>query len=115
MPEDGQAMAMMPGEQRSRYRLTVEGYHWIVEAGILGPDDRLEMIAGEVLELSPVRSLHAASVRALAASLGELAGPRAMVAVQSPLRLDAASEPQPDIASVRPLLSLVVSRSGMGG
>jgi Uma2 family endonuclease len=95
-------MATMLGDLLTRHRLTVEGYHQMAEAGILGPDDRVELIAGEVLDMSPIGSLHAALVRALARWLADSAGPRAMVAVQDPIRLDDLTEPQPDIALVKP-------------
>jgi Uma2 family endonuclease len=95
-------MATMPGELMTRHRLTVNDYHQMAGSGILGPDDRVELIAGEVLDMSPIGSLHAALVRALARWLAESAGSRAIVAVQDPIRLDDSSEPQPDIALLRP-------------
>jgi len=95
-------MATMPGELMTRHRLTVNDYHQMAETGILGPDDRVELIAGEVLDMSPIGSLHAAVVRAVARWLADSAGPTAIVAVQDPIRLDDSSEPQPDIALLRP-------------
>jgi len=94
-------MPTMPGELMTRHRLTVDDYHHMAESGILGLDDRVELIAGEVLDMSPIGSLHAALVRALARWLAEAAGPTAIVAVQDPIRLDDSSEPQPDIALVK--------------
>ena len=81
-------MATMPGELMTRHRLTVADYHQMAESGILGSDDRVELIAGEVLDMSPIGSLHAALVRALARWLTDSAGPRAIVAVQDPIHLD---------------------------
>jgi hypothetical protein len=52
--------------------------------------------------MSPIGSLHAALVRALSRWFADSAGPRAIVAVQDPIRLDDSSEPQPDIALLRP-------------
>jgi Uma2 family endonuclease len=95
-------MATMPGELMTRHRLTVNDYHQMAETGILGPDDRVELIAGEVLDMSPTGSLHAAVVRAVARWLADSAGPTAIVAVQDPIHLDDSSEPQPDIALLRP-------------
>ena len=68
----------------------------------VGPDDHVELVAGEVLDVSPIGSLHAALVRALSRWFVDSAGPRAIVAVQDPIRLDDSSEPQPDIALLRP-------------
>ena len=95
-------MATMLGELMTRHRLTVADYHQMAESGILGPDDRVELIAGEVLDMSPIGSLHAALVRALARWLTDSVGLRAIVAVQDPIHLDDSSEPQPDIALLKP-------------
>ena len=95
-------MATMPSELVTRHRLTVHDYHRLAESGILGRKDRVELIAGEVLDMSPIGSLHAALVRALARWLADSAGPRGIVAVQDPVHLDDSSEPQPDIALLRP-------------
>lgn len=95
-------MATMPGELMSRHRLTVDDYHQMAESGILGPDDSVELIAGEVLDMSPVGSLHAALVRALGRWLSDSVGQQAIVAVQDPIHLDDSSEPQPDIALLKP-------------
>jgi Uma2 family endonuclease len=95
-------MATMPSELMARHRLTVHDYHQLAASGILGPDDRVELITGEVLDMSPIGSLHAALVRALARWLADSAGPSAIVAVQDPVHLDDSSEPQPDIALLRP-------------
>jgi len=95
-------MATMPGELMTRHRLTVDDYHQMAESGILGPDDSVELIAGEVLDMSPVGSLHAALVRALGRWLTDSVGQKAIVAVQDPVHLDHSSEPQPDIALLKP-------------
>ncbi len=95
-------MATMPGELMTRHRLTVDNYHHMAESGILGPDDRVELIAGEVLDRSPIGSLHAALVAALSDYLGRVAAGRLTVWSQNPIRLDDSSEPQPDIALVKP-------------
>jgi hypothetical protein len=48
--------------QLIRRRFTAEEYHRMVEAGILAEDDRLELIEGEILEMSPIGRHHAAMV-----------------------------------------------------
>jgi Uma2 family endonuclease len=95
-------MATLAADSLRRHRLTVADYHQMAEAGILGPEERVELIAGEVLDMSPIGSLHAALVRAVSRWLAETAAARAVVAVQDPVRLDDLNEPQPDIALVRP-------------
>jgi len=95
-------MATLPDELVIRHRITVDDYHQMAAVGIFGPETRVELVAGEVLDMSPIGSLHAALVRALSRRLAEAAGDRALVAVGDPLHLDRASEPQPDIALLSP-------------
>ncbi len=71
------------------------------EVGILNPGDRLELLEGEIYEMSPIGSPHAACVDTLAYLLHELANRRYVVRVQNPVRLNDLSEPQPDVALVR--------------
>lgn len=95
-------MATIPDELITRHRLTVHDYHRMAASGILGSDDRVELIAGEVLDMSPIGSLHAALVAALSEYLCRLAAGRLTVWSQNPIRLGDFSEPQPDIALVKP-------------
>ncbi|MBA3945981.1 MAG: Uma2 family endonuclease [Herpetosiphonaceae bacterium] len=85
----------------ARRQFSVVDYHRMVKAGILGEDDRVELIAGEVLEMSPIGTRHAACVDRLNAFLTREAGANAIVRVQSPILLDDYSEPQPDLALLR--------------
>jgi len=76
---------------------TVDEYHRMGEAGIFHPEARLELIEGEVIEMSPVGDRHIVCVnRANALFSARLAG-KAMVSVQNPVRLGRYTEPQPDI------------------
>jgi len=96
-------MATLPFDMKaSRHKLTVADYRRMGETGILGPDDRVELIAGEIIDMSPIGSLHAAVVDLLASLFHRHCGPRAIVRVQSPILLDEASQPQPDLAILRP-------------
>lgn len=82
-----------------RRRFTTDEYERIVEAGILGPADRVELIEGEIVEMAAIGSRHAACVRKLQVLLTEA---NAQMSVQQPIRLDDLSEPEPDLALVRP-------------
>ena len=84
------------------HTFTVEEYHRMGEAGVLPPDGRFELIEGEVVEMTPIGSRHAAVVNQLNALLVRAAGDEAIVSVQNPLHLDELSEPQPDLALLRP-------------
>jgi hypothetical protein len=52
-------------EEVRRRRFTVEEYHRMGEVGILRVDECVELIEGEIVEMNPIRSRHAACVRAL--------------------------------------------------
>ena len=84
-----------------RKRFTVEEYHRMGEAGILHEDDRVELIDGEIIEMSPIGKHHAACVKRLIAHLTEQIGRRAILGAQDPLQLSNYSEPQPDITVLK--------------
>jgi Uma2 family endonuclease len=85
-----------------RHLFTVDEYYRMYEAGIFSQDDRVELIDGEIVEMSPIGSNHAACVLRLNALLNRLIGARAFVSVQSPVRLGKRTEPEPDIALLAP-------------
>ena len=81
---------------------TVAEYHRMAEAGIFTEDDRVELIEGEIVAMSPIGSRHAACVKKLAALVRDLlSGKPVVVGVQDPVRLSDDSEPQPDLSLVR--------------
>ncbi|MFB6272847.1 MAG: Uma2 family endonuclease, partial [Salinibacter sp.] len=53
------------GTDVKRHRFTVEEYHQMGRAGIFHEDDRVELIDGEIVEMSPIGSRHAACVKRL--------------------------------------------------
>jgi Uma2 family endonuclease len=85
-----------------RHRLTVEQYHRMAETGVLARDARVELIEGVIVEMAPIGSRHAATVNKLNRALIAAVGARAIVSVQNPIRLGDRSEPQPDLALLRP-------------
>jgi Uma2 family endonuclease len=85
-----------------RRRFTVDEYHQMAAAGILTEDDPVELLDGEIIEMSPIGDRHAACIlRGTTIFSARLAG-RALVSVQNPVRLSSGSEPEPDIALLRP-------------
>lgn len=88
--------------QLARHRLTVEAYYRMAEAGIFAPEDRVELIEGEVIDMAPQKSRHASVVTELLNRFVLAAGANARVACQVPLRLSARSEPEPDLMLLRP-------------
>lgn len=84
-----------------RHRIDVDAFHRMVETGILAADARVELIHGEMLDMAPIGSRHAGIVNLLIRAF-EGMGERAILSVQQPIRLDRYSEPQPDIALLKP-------------
>ena len=84
--------------QTSRRLFTMEEYHQMAAAGILGEDDRVELLRGEIVEMSPIGSQHVACVNRLTQKLSALLDQRAIVSVQNPVLLGRFSEPEPDLA-----------------
>ncbi|MCC6786034.1 MAG: Uma2 family endonuclease [Planctomycetes bacterium] len=85
-----------------RRAITVEAYHRMGEVGILAPDERVELIEGEVVEMAPIGSRHSGMVGRLTRMLVHSAGDRGLVFVQNSVRLSRTSEPQPDLAVLKP-------------
>lgn len=85
----------------ARHRLTVGRYHRLGEAGILGEDDRVELLEGQLVDMAPIAPRHALAVDALNELLVIAVAGRAGVRVQNPIELDDATEPKPDVVLVR--------------
>jgi Uma2 family endonuclease len=85
-----------------RWRFNVTEYHQLIASGIFGEDDRVELIGGDLVMMSPIGSQHAATVKRLNRILGRSLQERALIGVQDPLQLDDSSEPQPDLTILKP-------------
>jgi Uma2 family endonuclease len=86
----------------TRYKLSIEDYHKLGEAGILNEDSRVELIEGELIEMAPIGVAHMRSVNRLNRLLINAVGNAAVVSVQNPVILPPRSEPQPDFALLKP-------------
>ena len=86
----------------ARRLFTVYEYHKMVDAGILCEDDRVELIRGEILEMSPIGPRHSAAVLRATNGLPRIIEGHAILGVQGSIRLDEYDEPQPDIYLLRP-------------
>jgi Uma2 family endonuclease len=84
--------------KRAPYRFTVGEYHKMADAGILTEDDRVELLDGEIIAMSPIGAQHSACVDRITAILVQHLGGRPHVRIQNPIRLSERSEPQPDVA-----------------
>jgi Uma2 family endonuclease len=85
----------------TRHRFTVAEYHRMAEVGILAEDDRVELIRGEIVDMTPIGRKHQACVDRLTRLVVRGLGEKVIVRVQGPIRLDEHSEPQPDLALLR--------------
>lgn len=84
-----------------KYSFTAEEFERMGEAGIFRQDARLELIEGEIFEMSPIGNAHAACVKFLTALLFRLFGDTYVIGVQDPIRPNDFSEPQPDVTLLR--------------
>lgn len=87
---------------RARHRISVGDYHKMAAAGVLGHEDRVELIEGEIVDMAPIGSQHAYVVNQLARLFTLAAGSDYLVSTQNPIYLDERSEPQPDLALLKP-------------
>lgn len=87
--------------QIARRFFTVAEYEHMGRAGIFSADDRVELIEGEVVEMSPIGERHAACVDALSELLREKLLRSVTIRVQNPIRLNDFSEPQPDVTVLK--------------
>lgn len=83
-----------------RRRFTADEYERMVVSGILHEDDRVELVAGEIVEMSPIGVRHMQCVNRLNRMLSRLLPDEVVVSVQNPIRLSNDSQPQPDIAII---------------
>ena len=96
-------LALDRPETPPRRRFDVAAYYRMAETGILAPEDRVELIDGEIVEMAPIGSAHGGTTDCLTSLVARAAAEgRVQVRVQGPLRLDPLNEPQPDLMLLRP-------------
>lgn len=84
------------------HRFTVTDFYAMAEAGVFQDHRRVELIHGQVVDMAAIGAPHFRAVTRLTMLLTSLVAGRAEVSVQGPVRLDDYSEPQPDLAVIRP-------------
>ena len=94
--------AVIANIELARRRFTVDEYHRMARTGILTEADRVELIEGEIIQLTPIGQRHAACVAQLTRRLIHALGDRALVWPRNPVRLPRDTEPQPDVTLLRP-------------
>ncbi len=83
------------------YQFSVDAYHRLVEVGILNENDKVELIEGQIIQMTPIKSPHAACVDRLGDLLRILFVKKSIVRSQNPITLGEHSEPEPDLAVVK--------------
>ena len=86
----------------TRRQFSVDDYRRMREAQILTEDDRVELLDGEIIVMSPIGPFHVGLVIRLTQLLSALLHNTGLVSVQNPIQLNQFGEPQPDIAVLRP-------------
>ena len=84
-----------------RRRFTVDEYHRMAEVGIFHPDERVELIEGEIVQMAPIGPRHAGCVINVNRLFVTRLGDRAVVSPQNPVVIQPRSEPQPDLLLLR--------------
>ena len=90
-----------PDLQGRQRRITVDEYHRMIAAGILGEDEHVQLIAGTLVAMTPQGGPHARVIQRLNRLLVRAVGDDLVVRPQLPLTLVDDSEPEPDLAVVR--------------
>ena len=93
--------AVAPAPTRETRKFTVAEYYRMAEVGILGPDERVELIEGDIVVMPPSGPEHAGSVDSYIDAFAEHAPGRFRIRIQNPIHLDGGSEPQPDAMLIR--------------
>ncbi|MBA2447637.1 MAG: Uma2 family endonuclease [Chloroflexi bacterium] len=87
--------------QPTKRLFSVDEYYRMAKAGILGEDDRVELIEGEIVQMSPIGPRHARRVDRLTLLFVDRFRRVAELRIQNPVRLSSRSEPEPDLALLR--------------
>lgn len=93
---------------------TVDDYYRMAEVGILKPEDRVELLDGEIVEMSPIGNRHAGCVNRVNDLFTFLFRGKAIVTVQNPARLNKYNEPQPDFVLAKTRADYYASRHPTG-
>jgi Uma2 family endonuclease len=94
----------MTSEMAVEYRrrpITVDEYHRMVETGIIHPEERVELIEGDIIAMPPIGRNHRSSMNRLTRLLSEIFNRLAVVQIQQSVILSEISEPEPDVALLR--------------
>jgi Uma2 family endonuclease len=86
----------------AKHRFSVKEYYRMAEMGVLRPDARVELLDGQIIDMSPIGPFHGGVTNFLSQFFFTVANGRWTTTVQNPLRLDDHSEPEPDLMLLQP-------------
>src|ERR1039457_2466468 len=86
---------------QTKHRFSVKEYYRMAETGVLRPDARVELLDGQIFDLSRITPMRAAVTRMLADRFFKLPEETSIVSVRNPVRLDDFSEVQPEVALIK--------------
>ena len=90
-------------------KFTVEEYEKMATEGIIKPDEKVELIRGEIIKMSPMGTRHAACIARLTQLLYRKFGDLILLGVQNPIRLNNNSQPEPDLSLLIPRADFYVA------
>lgn len=96
------------------FKWTLEQYHHMIEAGVLTEDQRVELLFGKIVEMSPIGRFHAACVKQINRYFHKKMGDSVTIGIQDPVTLLGESEPEPDISILKYRNDNYVSRHPQG-
>lgn len=86
-------------EQPAPRRWTREEYYRMADTGLLGPEDHVELIEGEIVnKMGPRKTTHAVAIRLMRQALRESFSPDFDIDVQMPISIEGNSDPEPDLS-----------------
>lgn len=95
---------------QTKHRFNVKEYYRMAETGVLPPDVRVELLNGEIIDMSPIGPFHGGVVKRLSRLFNVKAKGRWTVSTQDPVHLDNHSEPEPDVMLLKPASGDYTSR-----
>ena len=88
---------------QTQHRFNVKDYYRMAETGVFRPDARVELLDGRIIDMSPIGPFHGSVTKYLNQMFTAAARGRWITQIQDPVRLDEHSEPEPDVALLKPV------------
>jgi Uma2 family endonuclease len=86
---------------QAKHRFSVAEYYRMAETGVLKPDARVELLDGQIIDMSPIGPFHGSVTKYLIQVFTDANHGKWILQVQDPVRLDDHSEPQPDLVLLK--------------